>query len=102
MSAMAVKLEGRGLQEEEAVALRNMLDVSATCLSRPHHQEERGLLAVLPPMVFCRVAVTLWPSAGCVHVALEWPTVTRKPCVQQYPLGSNLVGWWGAADVAVA
>ncbi len=70
---MAVELKGRGLQEEEAVALKSMLLVSATVLSRPHLQEERGLLAVLPPMMFCLVAVTLWPSAGWVHVALEAP-----------------------------
>ena len=68
---MAVKIEGRGLQEEEAVALNNILVVSATCLSRPHHQEEQGLLVLLPPMVCCLVVVTLWPSAGQVHIALE-------------------------------
>ncbi len=57
-------------------------------LSHPDCHVELFWFLVLPPMMLARVAASLCPSAFELHVALEWPVTTRKPCVQQYPLGS--------------
>ncbi len=45
-------------------------------VSRPEPQVAVGLFAVLPPIVLLRVALSLWPSALFVHVALVCPTLT--------------------------
>jgi hypothetical protein len=55
---------------------------------------------MLPPIVFARVAVSLCPSALLAHVALECPSRTRNPCVQQYPPG--VVGRAVVGRVAVS
>ena len=74
-----------GLQDRAAVAKHKLLFKSTVhaLLSCPHCQVAFGLLLVLPPMGFARVAVSLWPSALLVQVALQWPILTRYPCVQQ-------------------
>ncbi len=43
------------------------------CLSYPPCQaSSQPLLAVLPFIVLAQVAQSLWPSALCLHVVLEW------------------------------
>ena len=92
MAVVLVKvLVKGGLQDSAAVAKHKELFkfTKLALLSRPPCQVALGLLLVLPPMGFARVAVSWCPSALLVHVALEWPTLTRYPCVQQYPFGSS-------------
>ncbi len=76
---MAVQLLGMGnvgggLQTRDADNKDNgMLKLSATTMSDPPRQaSSHPLLVVLPCMVLARVAQSLWTSALCLQVLLEW------------------------------
>ncbi len=45
---------------------------------------------LLLPFVFARVASLQYPSLGKEQVVLLCPTLTQKPCIQQYPVGSQV------------
>ena len=48
-----------------------------SCAAVPHRHSSQPLLAVLPPMVFARVAPRLSAGKlGALQVALEWPGPT--------------------------
>jgi hypothetical protein len=59
-------------------------------------------LRLLPPFVFVQVASAQCPSLGKEQVALLCPTLTQKPCIQQYPVGSQAglvaLQWGGFAQ----
>ena len=86
-----------GLQDIAAVAsgtnwLVSTTFITTSLLSRPGCQVSHPLFSTLPFIVFALVAASLCPSAFPLQVALLCPTVTRYPCVQQYPPGSDLRG----------
>ncbi len=44
---------------------------------------------LLPPFVFARIASLQCPSLKKEQVVLLCPTLTQKPCIQQYPVESH-------------
>ncbi len=45
---------------------------------------------LLLPFVLAQVASLQCPSLGKEQVTLLYPTLTQKPCIQQYPIGSQV------------
>ena len=71
----------------------------ATCVisklssDTPSCQVRRSHTASLPLSLLCRVALSLCPSALCLHVMLLWQRFMVMPCVQQYVMGFPSALW---------
>ncbi len=91
--------EDEGLQEYATNAMWHnwkLVLLTFAFVYRPSRQVvlvSHPLFAVLPPMVFVRVAVSLCPSALCSQERLLCPTPTRYPSVSVVGEVPGAVAW---------